>query len=99
MGKIINEFHYKRLCGLFADHGGEVVVGNANAHNDLNLQPSVILKPNLDSRLMKEEIFGPILPVFVYKDFDEVIKFITSRDKPLASYFFGDVKTANYKRF
>jgi len=36
-GKIINEFHYNRICDLFKDHGGEVVMGNPNAHIDKNL--------------------------------------------------------------
>lgn len=99
MGKIINEFHYKRLCSLFADHGGKVVLGNPNAHEDMNLQPAVILNPSKDSKLMTEEIFGPILPLIVYKDFSEAIEFITSRGKPLAAYFFGDVKSANFQTF
>lgn len=99
MGNIINEFHYKRLCSMFEDHGGEVVLGNPNAHQDLNLQPSVVLNPKNDCKMMTEEIFGPILPVMTYKNFDEAIEFITSRDKPLSAYFFGNVKSANYKRF
>lgn len=98
-GKIINEFHYKRLCGLFADHGGEVVIGNPNAHQDFNLQPSVILNPSKTSPVMTDEIFGPILPMLVYRDFNEVIDHIQGRDKPLAAYFFGDIKSQNYKTF
>lgn len=38
---------------------------------------------------MKEEIFGPILPVLTYTNFNEVIKFINNNDKPLAIYYFG----------
>lgn len=44
---------------------------------------------------MTEEIFGPILPVFPFKDIREVIKFINARDKPLAVYFFGNSTGAN----
>jgi len=44
---------------------------------------------------MKEEIFGPVLPVFTFKDIREVIKFINDRDKPLAVYFMGLSTSAN----
>ena len=89
-GKIINEFHYKRLCDLFKDHGGEVVIGNQNAHLDSNLQPSVILNPIKDSPLMKEEIFGPIFPLLTYENIDEAIEYISEeQEKPLVIYYFG----------
>ena len=65
---MINTFHQERCCKLLADHGGTVIEGNANADIDKNLLPTVILNPSLDSDLMKEEIFGPILPVFTYKN-------------------------------
>ena len=89
-GKIINEFHYNRLCDLFKDHGGQVVIGNSNAHIDRNLKPSVILNPNKDSSLMKEEIFGPIFPLLTYKNIDEAIEYINEeQEKPLVIYYFG----------
>ena len=72
-GKIINEIHHKRLCDLLADHGGEVVIGNGNAAIDRDLKPTVILNPRNDSALMKEEIFGPILPIVTYSDINDVI--------------------------
>lgn len=95
-GKVVNEFHYKRLCGMLADHGGEVVIGNANAHNDMYLKPTVILNPRKDAACMTEEIFGPILPVITYKDINEAIDYIRyEQEKPLAVYFFGDRGSAN----
>ena len=65
---MINNFHHERCCKLLADHGGTVMMGNSNASEDLNLLPTVVLNPLLESDLMKEEIFGPILPVFTYKN-------------------------------
>jgi len=47
---------------------------------------------------MKEEIFGPILPVITYDEIDEAIKFINDRDKPLSLYYFGHQNGDNYKR-
>jgi acyl-CoA reductase-like NAD-dependent aldehyde dehydrogenase len=38
---------------------------------------------------MNEEIFGPVLPIIVYKDIDEVITYVNDRPKPLAVYFYG----------
>ena len=44
---------------------------------------------------MREEIFGPVMPVFPFKDIREVIKFINEKDKPLAVYYFGNATGAN----
>lgn len=89
-GKIVNEFHYNRLCDLFKDHGGEVLMGNADAHQDKNLKVSCILNPRRDAEVMKEEIFGPIWPILTYKKFDEVIEYVNvEQEKPLVVYYFG----------
>ena len=72
-GHVINEFHYNRLCDLLKDCGGEVVMGNANAHNDKKLEPTIVLNPDRNSPLMRDEIFGPIWPLLTYKTIDEVI--------------------------
>lgn len=44
---------------------------------------------------MKEEIFGPILPIITYKNIDEAISFVNSREKPLALYYFGSNSSWN----
>ena len=69
MGKIINSDHYKRLCDLFYNHGGKVVLGNENTHEDMKLGPAVILNPSKKSKIMTEDaIFGPILAMISYGD-------------------------------
>lgn len=60
--------------------------------------PTVVLNPNLASPLMKDEIFGPILPVVTYETIEEAIKFVNDRDKPLCLYYFGSVNGANRKK-
>ena len=50
-----------------------MLYGNGNAHEDGNLLPTVILNPSMDCDLMKEETFGPIFPIFTYKNLDEAI--------------------------
>ena len=98
LGEAINDFHHNRICALLKDHKGTVIVGNAQAHIDKKLEPTVILNPAMDSPLMKEEIFGPILPVLTYNSFDEAVKIIKSIEKPLVIYYFGPTKSKNYQR-
>lgn len=78
-----------------ADHKGTVVVGNAQAHEDGNLTPTVVLNPALDSPLMSEETFGPIVAVLSFKTIEEAIKVINSKPKPLAIYYFGTNSNRN----
>ena len=97
-GKIINSFHYKRLCGLLEDHGGEVIFGNGEAYKDYKLDLTVIKNPRYDSAIMQDEIFGPLLPLITFREFDEVIDFINDNEKPLAIYYFGKHNGDNQKR-
>jgi aldehyde dehydrogenase (NAD+) len=77
------------------DHKGKVVYGNANAHNDKNLTPTVVLSPSPDSPMMQGEIFGPILPIMPVASMEEAVAFIRGRDKPLAAYYFGKNSSRN----
>lgn len=95
MGKVVNEFHHDRLKSLLKGHQGTVVIGNPDAEF---LQPTVVLNPSRESDLMKDEIFGPILPVVSYQTIDEAIKFINAGDKPLAVYYFGSTFGKNRER-
>ena len=82
------------------DHGGRVVIGNENIFTDRNLVPTVILNPDKNCALMKQEIFGPILPILTYKTVDEAIEYITEeQEKPLVVYFFGEKNGDNMQRF
>jgi len=58
-----------------------------------------VLNPSENSELLKEEIFGPILPIIPYVNFDEVVnKHIRKREKPLVVYYSGSTSSSNYKR-
>jgi aldehyde dehydrogenase (NAD+) len=99
MGKVVNNFHQNRLCDLFTDiEPSQIVCGNPNVLQDRKLTPTVVLNPAKDSLLMKDEIFGPILPLITYIEFDEVVKYINSMEKPLAIYYFGSSSGSNYQR-
>ena len=45
MGRVVNEFHTNRICGLMRNHGGQVVVGSANGFNEGTVSPIVVLNP------------------------------------------------------
>jgi succinate-semialdehyde dehydrogenase / glutarate-semialdehyde dehydrogenase len=59
-----------------ASKGGEVLIGGGDGGHDKGwfLEPAVVAEPNEDSRLVREEVFGPVLPVFRYTEFDDAIR-------------------------
>jgi len=89
--KIINEKHFQRLCSLCP-------VAEKNAVSN-KIAPTVINLGQIDSNevnespLMKEEIFGPLMPVISYININSVISFIRNRNKPLALYVFTKDKS------
>ena len=89
MGKMINDFHTDRMERIINTSGGKVVIGGKVKKDIKFVEPTVILEPKKDSELMTEEIFGPIMPVYPFKDVSEVMKMVKGFDKPLAVYYFG----------
>jgi coniferyl-aldehyde dehydrogenase len=63
------------------------VAGDAGSARQM--RPSLVFDPAPASRLMNEEIFGPILPVLPYDTLDDAVAFINQRPRPLALYWFG----------
>lgn len=93
--RIVNEKHYERLKGLLKC--GSVAFGGAFDDVTMKISPTVITDPDIDSPLMQEEIFGPILPVIVFDDFDGALDFVSTREHPLALYLFStDAKRQKY---
>ncbi len=89
-GKIINEKHFTRLIGLL-DKNKVVIGGNAD-EKTLKIAPTVMDNVSFDDAVMGEEIFGPIMPVIAYDDFNAVIDELKGKDKPLALYLFSSNK-------
>lgn len=87
-GRIVNERHFDRLTGLLGE--GRVVTGGVHDRGDRYLAPTVLADVSPDAPVMREEIFGPILPVIGVPDLDAAIAFVNERDKPLALYAFTD---------
>lgn len=86
-GRIINKKHYDRITGLMEK--GKVLVGGKTDADSLFIEPTIIGNVSKDDPIMQEEIFGPVMPLIEYTDFDDVINFINSRPKPLALYLFS----------
>ena len=89
-GKIINEKHFARLCGLI-DAEKVVAGGQVNA-GTCQIAPTVMDNVVWDDAVMGEEIFGPIMPVLAFDDFDAVVDDLKTKDKPLALYIFSSDK-------
>ncbi|MEU9187158.1 aldehyde dehydrogenase family protein [Streptomyces sp. NPDC048484] len=90
-GRIINERHFDRLSGLL--DSGRVVVGGGTDRGALYIAPTVLADVDPEAPVMREEIFGPLLPIVTVPGLDEAIDFINDRDKPLALYAFTESDT------
>lgn len=86
-GKIINEKHFSRLCKLLEQE--TVYYGGGWDREKLKIEPSILSPCNVNSGIMEDEIFGPLLPVITYTDLDFALKYINSRPHPLALYIFS----------
>ena len=86
-GKIINERHYHRIKNYLQD--GDIIFGGKTDDQSLRIEPTLMINAPFHSTVMKEEIFGPILPIYTYSSIDEAIDFINTNDKPLAAYLFS----------
>ena len=89
--RIVNERHFARLNDLVSDalqKGAQLELGgNVNASTRF-IHPIVLTNVSAGSRIMEEEIFGPILPIISYKNTDEAIGIVNSKPKALALYLF-----------
>jgi coniferyl-aldehyde dehydrogenase len=93
--RVIDDAHFARLQGLLDDaraRGCEVLqpipVDAARAARERLFAPAIVLDPPDDALLMREEIFGPILPVRAYASLDEALAFAAAQPRPLALYPF-----------
>ena len=84
--RIINEGHFKRLVELIDEE--KIMYGGEIDEAKLKIMPTVIEETDVNSPIMSQEIFGPILPVLTYEDLGDCERLINSGDKPLALYLF-----------
>ncbi|MDZ7717812.1 MAG: aldehyde dehydrogenase [Balneolaceae bacterium] len=83
--KIVNESHFERLVNLLEN--SDVIFGGIHKKETLFIEPSII-KADWNSEIMKEEIFGPLMPVLTYSDPSELIEKLRDKPSPLALYLF-----------
>ena len=99
-GKIISLKHFTRLKALVEeaiDKGARLDFGGTFDEVEQSIKPVVLSKIPAGSKIMEEEIFGPILPLIAYENLDDVIEQINAKSKPLALYIFSKNK-ANIKK-
>jgi len=84
--RIINNKNFNRLKAMLQDE--VIITGGETDEKELYIAPTLINNPSLDSEVMKDEIFGPILPVIDYNSENEIENIITHFEKPLSFYVF-----------
>lgn len=90
--RIVNHRHFERLAGYIEDakqKGAKVVHGGRTVGSEDFIEPTVLTDVDPASKVMTEEIFGPLLPVQSFKSLDEPIAVINSKEKPLALYIYS----------
>jgi aldehyde dehydrogenase (NAD+) len=93
-GRIINEKRFDQLASYLSQ--GEIVFGGQQDRASLFIAPTVITNVDLDTPLMKEEIFGPVLPVIPFHTMEEALAIINRNPNPLSFYLFtSDSKKEN----
>ena len=90
LARIVNDRQFDRLVNLLDE--GKILIGGNHDRSDRFIAPTLIdgIRPN--SKIMAEEIFGPILPILEYDQLSDAIKIVNAHPKPLALYFFSSNK-------
>ena len=84
--RIINLKNFNRLKRMLSNE--TLLIGGETDESDLYISPTLINNPHLESEVMKDEIFGPILPVLTYKTEEDIDKIVMRFEKPLSFYVF-----------
>ncbi|MDF1696076.1 MAG: aldehyde dehydrogenase family protein [Saprospiraceae bacterium] len=98
--RMVNSSHCTRVKNYIdqaREQGAEIVYGGETDEASAYISPTILTNVPMDSDVMKEEVFGPVLPVHGFTDLEEVLKEINAREKPLALYIYSKNKsTQNY---
>ncbi|MEO9569616.1 MAG: aldehyde dehydrogenase family protein [Polaribacter sp.] len=89
---VVNTNHKKRIISIIEDakeKGATITYGGKIDKNSNTIEPTILTNVSLNSRVMQEEIFGPILPIISYDNIKDVIHTINTNEKPLALYIYS----------
>lgn len=89
-GKIINERQFDRIAGYLSN--SKIIFGGRTDKNNLFIEPTLLDDINMNDPVMRDEIFGPLLPVLSFKTKDDALKIIEQHPNPLAFYVFTSSK-------
>ncbi len=92
--RMVSDAAFERVAGYMKC--GRVVSGGRLVKEERFIEPTLLADVDVQSPVMQEEIFGPVLPMLPFDERDEVVRFITKREKPLALYYFGGKEGADY---
>ena len=92
LGKIINAKRFDKLLSYLSN--GKIVSGGKYDRDKLTIEPTLITEVSMDSPLMQEEIFGPILPIIGFNTREEAMKIVQQNPNPLAFYLFTESRQA-----
>ena len=93
LARIVNLQNYNRLKNLIEDaldKGAKSPYGNKYIEDELYIKPTLLTDIPIDAKISEEEIFGPIFPIYTFKEVDEVTKHINLKEKPLTLYIFSN---------
>ncbi len=90
MGRIINAKRFNKLISYLNE--GEKLTGGSHDESDLYIEPTLLQNISTDHSVMKEEIFGPILPIITYEKDQEAIDWIKKNPFPLSLYIYAEDK-------
>lgn len=86
--KIINKKNFDRILNLI--EGKRLIFGGKYDDDSLKIEPTIVEVSSMDEKIMQEEIFGPIIPIIIYKNKSEIFEIIDKNKNPLALYLFTD---------
>lgn len=89
-GRIVNDKHMNRLKHILERDKNHIYFGGNFDMEDKYIAPTILKDINLENESMKEEVFGPILPVIPYNDINDISLYLKAHKNPLALYVFTE---------
>lgn len=97
--RIINNFHTKRILKMMEGQQDNIYFQNGRTNVEkCFIPPTIMTNVPKDHKLIKDEIFGPLLPVLKFSNIDEIITEINEGEKSLNINYYGDIKSKNYQK-